>query len=464
MGELGVPRVECGHRLHSLRAPLPVGDVEAHGDGEVARLVGAHRQGARRHHRQRGRDPPEHRRAIDHERPPSREGPEPLHVVDLADAQRRPPARRRGGAHRRLTAPHEHVQRGVQPSLDVDIAHRQVHLAECGPARGVDEAPQHHAEGVLEGGRELPRSVVETVDLAEPEAGLVRRRAAPGPEVSVLAAGVQRVAAEADREDLQRQVVGVVPLLGAPSLLHEVEELGRGARDGLPRLLEVGLLHGDAARARGQQRGPEAERERARAALDRVDGCRALSEPPLRIERERVGVLERDGERGGEALRACVGLLVVVLGGHPREVLDAQLEVQRIALGALDRVGHADDLEPAAGVVERPGLRPARHLSQGVEGCLHVGVTAAAAPHRRETLRERTRRHGAAVAREDAPREPVPHLARSEQVGRRRGDGGEHPGVLAVLDDVVEEGGRERRQASRRHRRDGRGGPLLEDR
>ncbi len=74
-------------------------------------------------------------RAIDHERPPGREGAEPAHVV---------------------------------------------HLAERRAARRVDEAPEERRERTLQRPGQLARAVGEALELAEPQAGVVGRRPAAG--------------------------------------------------------------------------------------------------------------------------------------------------------------------------------------------------------------------------------------------------------------------------------------------
>ena len=103
----------------------------------------------------------QHRGAVDDERPPGGERAEPLHVVDLAERR---------------------------------------------AARRVDEAPEERAQRALERGGRSREPSREAVELAKPEARVVRRRAAAGAEVVVLAARVERVAAEPDREHLEGEV------------------------------------------------------------------------------------------------------------------------------------------------------------------------------------------------------------------------------------------------------------------
>src|SRR5690606_22289812 len=134
------------------------GDVSADVVGEIAAAL----EGAVGDHRERRRELLEHRRPVDDEGPPRGEGSEPLDVVDL-------PERR--------------------------------------AARGVDEAPEHRAERALEGRRDLARSVGEALDLADEEAGAVRRGPGPGAEVFLsAAAGIERVAAEPDGQHLEHLV------------------------------------------------------------------------------------------------------------------------------------------------------------------------------------------------------------------------------------------------------------------
>src|SRR5690606_10980913 len=123
--------------------------------------------------------------------------------------------------------------------------------------------------------------------------------------------------------------------LSAP-LLDDVEELRGRARDDRPGLLEVRLLERLAARPRLEQRPPEAKRERARAALERVHAGGPAPERAA-AEADAARLLDGRRERLGEARRARVGLLVVVLGGEPHQVLEPELEVEWIALRGVDR-------------------------------------------------------------------------------------------------------------------------------
>ncbi len=276
----------------------------------------------------------------------------------------------------------------------------------------------------------------------------MRRRSAAWPELRVLAARVERVAAEADREHLERQlVIHVDEILRGAALLHEVEDLrGRGGED-VPRLVEVRRVDRILRRARREERRPKTQRERARASLERVQRGRAMPErrrPCLRAtfggrgggpERDTPRLLERHRERAREPRRARVGLLVVVLRGDAHEVLEPELDVERIALGAVDRVGHGDDLEPAPSLVERGGARGARGLAERAERLVDVGVAHPAPPERREPASERARRDRV-LLRQDALREPTPEILALEiEVRRRRGDRAEHPAVLFLRGD-----------------------------
>src|SRR5690606_695302 len=107
---------------------------------------------------------------------------------------------------------------GAEP-LDV------VDLAEGRAARGVDEAPEHGAERALERRRQLARAIGEAFDLAEKEAGAVRRGPGPGAEILLAAAGVEGVAAEPDREHLEHRVDLRIALALSAPLLDDVEEL-----------------------------------------------------------------------------------------------------------------------------------------------------------------------------------------------------------------------------------------------
>ena len=73
------------------------------------------------------------------------------------------------------------------------------------------------------------------------------------PEIAVGAARVERIAAEANRERLERQV-RVELRAGLPALLHEIEDLLGGAREDLPGLVEVRLLDVTARGAGRQER------------------------------------------------------------------------------------------------------------------------------------------------------------------------------------------------------------------
>src|SRR5690606_24834830 len=123
-------------------------------------------------------------------------------------------------------------------------------------------------ERVLERDRQIDRLVGEAFELAQPKADVVRRRAAAGAELGVLAQRVQRVTAEADGEHFERHVELAVAAALAAALLDDLEDLGGCARDGSPRFLEVGRIHAIAGGPRGEERAPEAQRERAGAALD----------------------------------------------------------------------------------------------------------------------------------------------------------------------------------------------------
>src|SRR5690606_11746051 len=119
-----------------------------------------------------------------------------------------------------------------------------VDLAERGAPRRVDEPPEERAQRPLERRRQLSRSIDEAVELTEPEAGVVRGRPATRAEIRLLSARVERVAAELEREHLEREIeavrvdVGLVLLAHGAALGDDVEELRGGARDERPRLLE----------------------------------------------------------------------------------------------------------------------------------------------------------------------------------------------------------------------------------
>ena len=65
-------------------------------------------------------------------------------------------------------------------------------------------------------------------------------------------------------------------------------------------------------------------------------------------ERDPARFEERGGQGGREARRARVGLFVVVLRGDAHQVLEPELEVERVALGAVDGVGQRRDFDPTS--------------------------------------------------------------------------------------------------------------------
>ena len=163
---------------------------------------------------------------------------------------------------------------------------------------------------------------------------------AAGPELGVLAARVERIAAEPNGEHLERQIAVRVGSFGVTSLLDQIEDL-RGARAMVFQVSSrsgssTGSPAGRVAKSGAHRRSAN---ERAHA-LERVDGGRAQAQAPL-AERDAARLVERRRDRAREARRPRVGLFVVVLRGEPHQVLEAELEIERIALGAVDDVGHA---------------------------------------------------------------------------------------------------------------------------
>ena len=283
---------------------------------------------------------------IDDERPPRRERAEPAHVVDLAERR---------------------------------------------AARRVDEPPEERAQRALQRRRKLARAVGEALELAQPETRVVRGRSATGTEVGVRTARVERVAAEPDREHLEREIGARCRAPRRCRRSFTRSRISAGARAmSLPGLLEVGLLDVIAGRTRREERAPEAQREGARAALERVHRGRALPNALAVPSAMRRASLNVGRERDGEARGAGVGLLVVVLRGDAHQVLETELEIERIALGVVDDVGDGDDLDPAARLVER--ARRARGApSRGARGAAPRSRrgSVAATPERGETARER---------------------------------------------------------------------------
>ena len=66
-----------------------------------------------------------------------------------------------------------------------------------------------------------------------------------------------------------------------------------------------------------------------------------------RPEGDPTCLLEGRAEGVGEARCARVGFFVVVLRRDANQVLEAELGVERIALGAIDGIGDRDHLQPA---------------------------------------------------------------------------------------------------------------------
>src|SRR5690606_30752012 len=124
----------------------------------------------------------------------------------------------------------------------------------------------------------------------QPTAGLVRGWPSARAELGVLAARVERVAAELDGAHLERDAARLVGA-GAAALADEIEDLRRRAGRQLPRLLEDGRLEALSARARGEERAPEPQRERACAAFERVERGGPVADRPF-AERDAARLLE----------------------------------------------------------------------------------------------------------------------------------------------------------------------------
>lgn len=144
-------------------------------------------------------------------------------------------------------------------------------------------------------------------------------------QIGVEPAGIERVAAEADGQDLERDVHLEIGALHLPALLHQIEQLGRRLGDRAPGLGEIGLLQWIAGRPGREQGAPQAQRQRSGAALERVDRGGAVPERAL-SQHDAPGLGEGGGERVGEACGARVGLFVVVLRRHAHQVLETELE------------------------------------------------------------------------------------------------------------------------------------------
>jgi hypothetical protein len=100
----------------------------------------------------------------------------------------------------------------------------------------------------------------------------VRGRARTRGQVRLVTAGIERVAAELEREHLQRHVDVEVFALILAALADELEQLGRHLGQQLARLLQVGRLDRLAGGPRGQQRGPQPQGEGPGAGHQRVHG------------------------------------------------------------------------------------------------------------------------------------------------------------------------------------------------
>ena len=274
----------------------------------------------------------------------------------------------------------------------------------------------------------------------------MRSGPAARPEPAVLAARVERVATEPDREDLER--VHVRSVAGMAALLDEIQKVRRRARHGGPRLIEIGLFDRIAGRSSLQHRVPQAKREGARATLERVERRRPLSYV-LGLERNSLGLVEAQEQRAREPRGSSICLFVVVLRRDANEVLDAELEIERVALRAVDHVGHRRYFEPTARLVEREATCTC-HLAQRTQRSLHFGLVHAASPDRRKPLRERARGDRAAVARKHARGEFVPEvLSLEEQIRRGRGDCRQDPRLLLLVVNDRDELPREELQTLR---------------
>src|SRR5580658_15694 len=238
-------------------------------------------------------------------------------------------------------------------------------------------------------------------------ADVVRGPAAPGAEFEIFAARIERVAPEPEREHLEREIGLRIALFTLPALFNEVENLfGRVSND-LPSRFEVGLFDRIACRARGQHRSPETEREGSGAPLERIHRRNLLTDPPA-TQCDPARLLEARRERYGETSSARVRFFVVVLGGDSDQVLEAELEVERVPLGAVDRIRCCDHLDPPARIIERIRARAMRYLSQRPKGCLNLGRPVAATPERGESARERSGGDSAPLSGQDACGEPIP--------------------------------------------------------
>ncbi len=110
--------------------------------------------------------------------------------------------------------------------------------------------------------------------------------------------------------------------------------------------------------------------------------------------------------------------------------------IERIALGAVEHVGHGDHLDPAALLVESAtGRAPRGHLPQACSGSSISRRLRSAPPDRREPAREGPRCDRPAVALEDAARErqPTALFARRTGTASRRRPRREDPAFLVGL-------------------------------
>jgi hypothetical protein len=153
----------------------------------------------------------------------------------------------------------------------------------------------------------------------------------------------------------------------------------------------MGSPPGRVARSGPQRRSAKARAQPSRAL---IAAARWRSGPP---EGDAARLVERGRERCGEARGAGVGLLVVVLRGDAHEVLEAELQIERVALGAVDGSVTAITSSQRRVLVERGRASAAGHLAQRAQGLLDLRGLLRRAPERREAAGEGARRDRAAV-------------------------------------------------------------------
>ena len=115
------------------------------------------------------------------------------------------------------------------------------------------------------------------------------------------------------------------------------------------------------------------------------------------------------------------------------QVVEPELEIQRISLRTVDDIGYGDDLNPAPKIREVARSHATGARSQAAQERFDLFLEPAAAVKRREATRQSARRDRSPVAIEDALRHPIPDVAALEvEIRRRRRHRREHRGLFVL--------------------------------